>query len=117
MQLEASTYQWKDDREQGTQIGLIAQEVEKVFPEVVSTGIDGLQKGLSCTGLNAVTIQAVKELKLQKDAEIAALQRSYAELQQQLALVERLSGRLAKLEAQVRADSQVVQASAGSAGG
>ena len=85
LQLEASTYRWKDGREQGRQIGLIAQEVEKVFPEVVSTGTGGLQKGLSCTGLNAVTIQALKELKLQKDAEIAALR---AEMEQRLARLE-----------------------------
>ena len=49
--------------------------------------------------MNAVTIQAVKELKAEKDAEIAALERSNAEIQQRHALVEGLWERLAKLEA------------------
>lgn len=87
LQIEAATYQWKDSPEQGTQIGLIAQQVESVVPEVVATSSDGRQKGLSCTGLNAITIQAIQELKEQKDAEIAALR---AEMEFRLARLERL---------------------------
>lgn len=96
LQLEEATYRWKDDRGQGTQIRLIAQEAEKVFPELVSTGSDGGQKGLSCTGLNAVIIQAIQELKQQKDAEIAALK---AEQKRELAAIRAdMEQRLARLE-------------------
>ena len=107
LQIEAATYQWKDDQDRGTQIGLIAQQVEKVFPEVVSTSADGGQKGLSCTGLNAVTIRAIQELKAQKDAEIAAIkmeqQRELAaiktEQQRELAAIRaEMELRLARLE-------------------
>ena len=105
--IEASTYRWKDDRGRGTQIGLIAQDVEKVFPEVVSTSADGGQKGLSCTGLNAVTIQAIQELKEQKDAEIAAIETKQerviaalkVEQQRELAAIRsEMEARLARLE-------------------
>jgi hypothetical protein len=75
-QLEAATYLWKTGPEEGPQIGLIAQEVEKVFPEIVSTGDDGAQKGLSCTGLNAILLEAIKEqqdLILDLDARLDAL--------------------------------------------
>lgn len=46
---------------EGEQIGVIAQEVEKVFPQAVITGSDGL-KAVSYMGLVAPVIQAIKEL-------------------------------------------------------
>ena len=96
MKIEATTYQWKENPDQGTRIGLIAQQVETVFPEVVSNGTDGGKKGLSCTGLNAITIQAIQELKEEKDGEIAALK---AEQQRQLAGMRlEMEERLARLE-------------------
>jgi len=68
--LKAASYQWKTGKDEKTYIGLIAQDVEKVLPEIVSTPSDGsVGKGLSCNGLNAVTIEAVKELKFLVDAQ------------------------------------------------
>jgi trimeric autotransporter adhesin len=46
----------------GKQIGLVAQDVEKVLPEVVMTDRDGY-KAISYDKLTAVLIEAVKELK------------------------------------------------------
>jgi hypothetical protein len=45
---------------EGKQIGLIAQEVEKVVPEVVNTDKEGY-KSLSYDKLTAVLIEAMKE--------------------------------------------------------
>jgi hypothetical protein len=45
---------------EGTQIGLIAQDVEKVLPELVHTADDGY-KSLSYDKLTAVLVEAVKE--------------------------------------------------------
>ena len=45
----------------GEQIGVIAQDVEKVFPQAVVTNSDGL-KSVSYMGLVAPVIQAIKEL-------------------------------------------------------
>ena len=47
--------------------GVIAQEVEAVFPELVTTSQKG-HKQVSYTGLIGVLIQAVKELKAENDA-------------------------------------------------
>lgn len=60
-QLEGVHYIWNNTNKPG--IGLIAQEVEKVFPEIV-TEIDGI-KTLGYDKLVAVLIEAVKELKLE----------------------------------------------------
>jgi hypothetical protein len=60
-QLHAYTYQWKDTaRREGTQYGMLAQEVEKIFPELVKTDEQGM-KAVNYSGLIPVLLQAVKE--------------------------------------------------------
>ena len=42
IQLKGVSFSWKDESMgKGQQLGVIGQEVEKVFPEVVSTDSDG----------------------------------------------------------------------------
>ena len=48
------------------QIGVVAQEVETVFPELVSSSADGY-KAVDYTKLTAVLIEAVKELKAENE--------------------------------------------------
>jgi hypothetical protein len=55
------TYQWKNS--DGTHIGLIAQEVERVFPELVQE-VDGY-KGIDYVRFTAVLVEGVKELREQ----------------------------------------------------
>jgi hypothetical protein len=67
-QLRGVNFEWKDKkRDAGTQIGMIAQEVEKVLPELVSTDSEGY-KSLAYDKMTAVLVEAVKELKAQNDA-------------------------------------------------
>jgi len=42
-------------------IGVIAQEVEKAYPEIVSEGLNGI-KGVSYSAIGAIALQGVKEL-------------------------------------------------------
>jgi hypothetical protein len=78
------SYQWVDkSRGEGSQLGVIAQEVEEVFPEVVSTDNQGY-KSVAYSKLVAPLIEAVKELKSEnKDLR---------------ARLEELSARLSALE-------------------
>ena len=48
-----------------TEMGVIAQEVEKVVPEVVTYAEDIDQYGVSYGNLTALLIEAVKELKIE----------------------------------------------------
>jgi endosialidase-like protein len=50
----------------GPQTGLIAQEVEKVFPDWVSSDPEGY-KELTIRGFEALTIEALRELKNEVD--------------------------------------------------
>ena len=76
-ELKASTYRWKEDPDGPKRIGLIAQEVNEVFPEIVTMGSDGSQMGLSCTGLSAIALQGINEL----NEEVLSLKEQLARLQ------------------------------------
>jgi hypothetical protein len=61
LSLRGVSFKWKDESEDdSSHLGLIAQEVEKFFPEVVSTDSEGI-KGISATGLLAPLIEAFKQ--------------------------------------------------------
>ncbi len=64
-------YDVKDDSApllgQGKYIGVIAQEVEEQFPELVVTDSDGF-KSVAYDKLSAIAIQAIKELKAENEA-------------------------------------------------
>jgi hypothetical protein len=62
-QLRGVTFNWKDKTKgEGSQYGLIAQEVEQVFPELVEDkAVDGEYKLVKYIGLIAPLIEAVKE--------------------------------------------------------
>ncbi len=67
MKLRPVLYRWKDTNcERGEHIGLIAQEVEPVYPEVVGTGPDGM-KNMAYGDLVVPLIKAVQELKADND--------------------------------------------------
>ena len=62
LQLQAKTYRWKEDTTFANKadIGLVAQDVEKVFPELVAEDEQGY-KGIAYSKLTAVLIEAIKE--------------------------------------------------------
>ena len=59
--LEGVCFNWKSDENKIDQIGLIAQEVEKIYPEIIGNNKD--IKTVSYISLIAPLIEAVKELK------------------------------------------------------
>jgi hypothetical protein len=81
---------------QGPQVGFIAQEVEPVFPDWVGTYDDGYRH-LTVRGFEALTVEALRDLRREKDEEIAALERTVDaqertidELSQQVADLRRM---------------------------
>jgi hypothetical protein len=71
--LRGVTWEWRDEAPEEAKehpgMGVVAQEVEKVFPALVSTDEHG-HKRVAYTGLIAPLIEAVKEL----DARVRALE-------------------------------------------
>ena len=59
----------KDDEDQKIEYGVIAQQLEKIFPELVHTADDEMKtKSVNYVGLIAPMIEATKELKAENDA-------------------------------------------------
>jgi hypothetical protein len=86
--LEPVRYYWRTSefRERGfgagESLGLVAQDVERVLPELVTTDEDGF-KAVSYSKLPLLAIQAIKELKEENDAlrdRLAALEERLEEL-------------------------------------
>jgi hypothetical protein len=62
--LQTINFSYKDDKTNKQNLGLIAQEVEKIFPELIDKNGDGML-GVRYTELVPVLIKAVQELKLE----------------------------------------------------
>jgi hypothetical protein len=74
--LRGVSFEWREDLQPGqsaNDLGVIAQEVEQVFPELVGVDQRGY-KAVSYIGLIAPLIEAVKEL----DARITELENARA---------------------------------------
>ena len=85
LQLEAKSYTMKNDTEQKQKIGLLAQEVQKVFPELVSEDNNGIL-AVNYQALVPVLINALKEL----ESETSSLESQMLEFEKIIpALIER----------------------------
>jgi hypothetical protein len=64
------SYEWREPAKHGnltgTQVGMIAQQVEEVFPEWVNTDAAGY-KSLVYRGFEALTVESFRELKTDND--------------------------------------------------
>lgn len=85
-QLTPVRYDWKKGHGKGgTDIGFIAEDVEKLFPEVVAHDTEGNVSGLDYGRLTTVAIGAIKELNTKNallETKLAALETRFAKLDQ-----------------------------------
>ncbi len=106
LSLRGVTYQWIDPETQGgldgTYTGLIAQEVEQVFPEWIGEGSDGY-KHLTVIGFEGIIVEALRELREEKDRQLRIAKLQIERLERQVAGIQ---GRLARLEDLLRANKE-----------
>jgi hypothetical protein len=92
--LRGVSYDWKTDGRHD--IGLIAEEVGKVVPEVVTYEANGqAATAVDYTGLVPVLIEAIKEqqqLLEERDTELEALQEDNRELETRIETLEKVAG-------------------------
>jgi hypothetical protein len=83
LSLAGKSYQYNDPKAPGAAegecVGFIAQDVEQVFPEWVSELADGT-KIISIRGFEALTVEALRDLRAEKDGQIAELKADNAAL-------------------------------------
>ena len=68
--LDGVNFTWKSGKDKKKQLGVIAQDVEKSFPELVDTDSVTGMKSVNYSGLAAVAIQGVKELDAKVEAAL-----------------------------------------------
>tara|TARA_B110000902_G_scaffold44493_1_gene49793 strand:- start:69 stop:2015 length:1947 start_codon:yes stop_codon:yes gene_type:complete len=75
-------FKWKNDPESEEVLGVVAQEIEKIFPELVveddnAVGDGNTYKSVSYSGLNTIALKAIQELSAKVEtleARLAALE-------------------------------------------
>ena len=110
LKLRGVSYNWADvNKTQDNQIGVIAQEVEKLYPEFVHTDEEGM-KSVNYSQMVAVLIEAVKELntKIENlEAENNILQAKVDEIDEMKAQLNQI---MSLISTQLPAQSQEVPA-------
>jgi hypothetical protein len=87
LQLRPVSYYWNQDRSRDTklQYGLIAQEVETLFPEMVNTATDEMQtKSVNYQSLHALSLKVIQS----QQAEIETLKKQQADMEARLLQLE-----------------------------
>lgn len=101
LKLDAVSYDWKDKSKYGDkhQIGFIAQEVEKIFPEVIATDKKSGLKSVAYDHLVAPLVEAVKTLNQKIDEIFGRAEknsRDVASVKEEMAEVKAENVRLKK---------------------
>lgn len=97
LNLRPVSYTWRENGS-GTQLGLIAQEVANVVPEVVSdTGDDGYL-GVDYTELVAVLVDAIQDQQAEKEALEDRINEQQETIETQREQIDDLEKRLEALE-------------------
>jgi hypothetical protein len=114
MKLRPVTFRYKEDPAGALQYGLLAEEVARVYPELVTYGADGKVEAVAYHLLPAMLLNEMqKQIRenQRKDARIATLQqqlvaqqRQINALQKEAARIDTLTARLSALEEQARTD-------------
>jgi hypothetical protein len=87
LQLRPVSYYWNQEKSNDTklQYGLIAQEVEPLFPEMVNTGTDEMQtKSVNYQALHALSLKVIQN----QQAEIEELKKKQSDLELRLLQLE-----------------------------
>ncbi len=110
LRLNGYRYQWNANLNKGDaqQIGFVAQEVEAIFPELVTTDANGM-KSVAYQNVVPVLVEAIKELK----AENEALKNSNASLKADNSALNSRStdveARLSQIEKLLNANTKLVK--------
>ena len=88
LQIDGKTYTMKKDENKKQKIGVLAQDIEKVFPELVSES-NGI-KSVNYQGLVPVLINALKEQDSKMNEQEKKLNKQQAEIDELKAIVNKL---------------------------
>jgi hypothetical protein len=98
MQLPFRRYHWKDTTDVNPikEFGVIAQEVEPLFPDLIGRGEDGIMT-VGYTSFATIACKALQELKVETDASRDELTEKLSEKDAEIAALEARLSALEKL--------------------
>lgn len=103
LKMRGVSYNWKDEsKSPNTHIGVIAQEVEEIYPEFVMTDEDGM-KSVNYSQMVAVLIEAVKEL----NTKIESLETENAVLTAQVKEIDALKVQISAIQSMLEMKGSV----------
>ena len=98
-------FNWRDPASQGgitgMQMGLIADEVQRVFPQWVGRDAKGYQT-LTVGGFEALTAEALRELREEKDCEIEDLKSQISDMQDLKSQISDFKSQISDLKEMVK---------------
>ena len=94
MSLETMSYLYKTQKDTKRNLGLIAQDVDKIYPELVTYNNENDVYHLNYSGFGVIAIKAIQELK----TEVDTLKKENDILKLKLKRIEDLEARLEALE-------------------
>lgn len=103
MKLTGVSYFWRVDEYKdmnfpaNRDLGFIAQDVEKILPELVYTDSKGY-KSVEYAKMVAVVVEAMKEMKTANDEKVSALENENRILREKIAMLEKMNDRITLLE-------------------
>ena len=89
--MEPVSFKWKATNKDD--IGFIAQQVEKLLPHIVTTGVDGF-KAVDYPRIGVYTVQAVQRVHHKLEKKAAQLEEKDAALEEKLSDQERVNEEL-----------------------
>ena len=67
LQMQGVSFDWKKDKNEKNHYGFIAEDVEKILPNLVSHNEEGKAQGIQYSKMTAVLLEAIKEQQIQID--------------------------------------------------
>ena len=67
LQMQGVKFDWKDEEKAKDNYGFIAEDVEKIFPNLITYDAKGKPEGIQYTKMTAVLLEAIKEQQIQID--------------------------------------------------
>ena len=103
MKLRPVTFRYKEDPNGTMEYGLVAEEVARIYPELVTNGDDGKPETVAYHLLPAMLLNELQKQvreNQRKDAQLTALKKQIKSLQRETARIDTLVARVSVLEQQ-----------------
>lgn len=113
MKLRPVTFRYKDDPQATKQYGLVAEEVERLYPELVTRSTDGQVQSVRYSMLTSMLLNELQKERRETQREAWQLQRQDGEIGSEAEQIKRLTATIDEVKvstqqqvAQLKADNQ-----------